>query len=239
MRGFTYLGLLIAIAIMSVTLAATAIVWHTANQREKEKELLFVGGEFQRAIGAYYKAGPGGAKQYPRRLEDLVRDPRYLEVRRYLRKVYVDPMTGKAKWGLIKGADGGIAGVHSLAPGKPFKHANFPPALDLGQAGRYSDWKFLASALQSSGGSADGKGTPGSGTASTATSTASGGSPVANPPLSEQRPECVAQLAADRAACAAARSRNADEGYLCEARIPARLAACLQRRELPGLIVGS
>jgi hypothetical protein len=55
----------------------------------------------------------------------------------------------------------------------------------------------------------------------------------------ERRPECVAQLAADRAACAAASVRDGESvRLLCEARIPARVAACMQKRPPPALVVG-
>ena len=41
-RGFTYIGLLIFIALLGIGLAMTGQIWHTSVQREKEAELLFV-----------------------------------------------------------------------------------------------------------------------------------------------------------------------------------------------------
>ncbi len=92
-RGFTYLVLLFMVAIMGAVLAATAMVWHTLAQRDKEQELLYAGDAFRRAIGLYYERTPGAAKQYPKKLDDLLEDKRQVSLARYLRKIYVDPLT--------------------------------------------------------------------------------------------------------------------------------------------------
>ena len=47
-RGFSYLIILFSVAIAAGGLAGTGIVWHTALQREKERELLFIGEQFRR-----------------------------------------------------------------------------------------------------------------------------------------------------------------------------------------------
>src|SRR5512142_1369455 len=75
--GFTYIAVLIFVAILSVGLAATAEAWHMALKREKEAELLFVGHQFRNALAAYYNHTPGQAGRYPTSLEDLLKDPRY------------------------------------------------------------------------------------------------------------------------------------------------------------------
>ena len=41
--GFSYMGLLAIIAIAGIGMAGTGLVWHQDAQREREKELLFVG----------------------------------------------------------------------------------------------------------------------------------------------------------------------------------------------------
>ncbi len=141
-RGFTYLTVLFIVAILGGGLALVGEMWHTAAQREKEAELLFVGHQYRSAIERYYLSGP--QRQYPRALEDLLKDVRMPETRRYLRRVYADPMTGKAEWGLVKAPDGGILGVYSLSEAAPFKRANFMRR-DAAFAGalKYSDWKFV------------------------------------------------------------------------------------------------
>lgn len=142
--GFTYIGLLILVAIMGVTLATIGTFWKTAQQRAKEQQLLFIGSQFSQAITAYYQNTPSGAAQFPKKLEDLVLDKRYLNTTRYLRKIFADPVTGTRQWGLIKGADGGILGVYSLSEIEPIKKDNFGRGYEA-FAGKkhYSEWKFL------------------------------------------------------------------------------------------------
>lgn len=143
-RGFGYIGVLILVAMMSVALAAAGQVWHTAQQREKEQELLFAGDQFRRALAQFYANTPGQARRYPLRLEELLQDPRHPNTRRYLRKIYPDPMTGTAEWGLVKGPDGEIFGVYSLSEDAPLKQAHFRLAEKAFEGTtKYSDWVFM------------------------------------------------------------------------------------------------
>src|SRR5258708_30880545 len=142
-RGFTYIGLLLFIAIMGVGLAATGVVFHQQAQREKEKELLFAGDQVRHAIALYYELSPGGDKRFPQSFEDLLQDQRYPAVQRYLRRVYVDPMTGSKKWGLVRAPDGGIIGVYSSSGDRPLKTDNFPAGdEDFKGKESYVEWKF-------------------------------------------------------------------------------------------------
>jgi type II secretory pathway pseudopilin PulG len=144
MGGFTYVGLLIAIAVIGIGLGAVGPVSHTLQLREKERELLFVGDQFRRAIGLYYERSPGGLRQYPKKLDDLLRDERYPGVQRYLRRIYVDPLTSGKEWGLVEVPGVGIMGVYSRSELKPVKAANFPPLYDaFAAAEKHSDWKFV------------------------------------------------------------------------------------------------
>ncbi len=142
--GFTYVGLMIVIAIMGVMLAATGEVWLTAQQREKERELLFVGDQFRQALDGYYEHTPGQGLRYPLKLEELLKDTRHPATRRYLRRIYRDPVTGSEEWGLVKGANGEILGVHSLSEAAPLKQGNFVLA-DRGFEGKtkYAEWVFM------------------------------------------------------------------------------------------------
>lgn len=142
--GFTYIGLLVFIAIMGISLAMAATLWSFARQREKERELLHIGGQFRRAIGFYYEQTPGTVKKYPNKLEDLLKDNRYVTVQRYLRNIYRDPMTGAREWGLVAAPDGGIMGVYSKSEDATIKTGNFRQ-VDGFRDGRfrYSDWKFI------------------------------------------------------------------------------------------------
>lgn len=141
-RGFTYLSLLFFMAVLEVGLAATAISWQTAMQREKERELLFVGAQFQQAIALYYYRSPGEAKEFPKKLNDLLKDARFPPAERYLRRVYRDPLTGKDEWGLVPAPDGGIMGVYSLSRDTPIRTAGFE-STDPDVVVTYQDWKFV------------------------------------------------------------------------------------------------
>lgn len=141
--GFTYLALLFTVAVMGVTLALAGVVWHTAQQRDKERELLFIGSQYRLALASYYHASPG-LKRYPSALGDLVKDPRFANVRRHLRRIYVDPMTGKAEWGVVRNLEGGIIGVHSLSRDRPIRSVFLDgPYRDFSGKTRYADWKFV------------------------------------------------------------------------------------------------
>jgi type II secretory pathway pseudopilin PulG len=140
-RGFTYLTVLFVVAFMSLGMAKVGQVYRTAVLRERETELLWRGNQYRLAIEAYTKRGGG---LYPRSLDDLVRDPRDVTVRRYLRKRYPDPVMGSDEWGIVKAPDGGIMGVYSRSDDQPVKAAGFRLAdAAFEGAAKYSDWKFV------------------------------------------------------------------------------------------------
>jgi type II secretory pathway pseudopilin PulG len=140
--GFTYIGLLFAIAIIGITLATVGVVWSTQIRRDKEVELLWIGDQYRTAIGRYRASGG----QYPQALTDLLEDKRFPVVRRYLRKLYADPMTGAVDWQPIVAPGGGILGIASSSQGKPIKVASFAvtdTAFEKMEC--YCDWKFIYS----------------------------------------------------------------------------------------------
>lgn len=140
--GFTYIGLLIIIAILSIVATTTVSIGALAQRRQAEEELLTIGLAFQQALISYYNATPNGQPRHPARLEDLLKDPRYPNIKRHLRKIYMDPMTGKAEWGLIE-IQGGIIGIHSLSTAKPIKVGLFPGELaNLNSKNKYAEWIF-------------------------------------------------------------------------------------------------
>ena len=141
--GFTYLAVLFIVATITAGLAFIGEMWETAAKREKEAELLFIGDQYRRAIGRYYESTPGAVKHYPRTLDELLKDARQPSTQRYLRRRYVDPF-GDTEWGLVRGSDGGVAGVYSLSDERPLKSRNLKlrnAGLEGGQ--RYADWKFV------------------------------------------------------------------------------------------------
>lgn len=148
-EGFTYIGLLIFVAILSVSLLGVAESWQLSVRREKEKELLFIGEQFRRALDRYSNHALPGTSRYPRTLEDLLKDPRYPQTRRYLRRIYVDPMTGNSEWGLFRGPGGDIWGVYSLSETEPLKQHHFSKDnAAFEDKKKYSDWKFMTSGIR-------------------------------------------------------------------------------------------
>jgi type II secretory pathway pseudopilin PulG len=142
-KGYTFIWIMFAVALAGVALAGAGQVWKTEARREKEKELLFIGEQFRLAIGSYYENSPG-AKRYPDSLEKLLSDNRFPTVRRHLRKIFYDPMTGVAEWGLISRPGVGVIGVHSLSTQKPLKKANFHERYAaFSKADSYREWKFI------------------------------------------------------------------------------------------------
>ena len=143
-RGFTYLGLLFALALLGLALGAAGTVWSVARQRDREQQLLWTGAEIRRAIGHYYHSAPGGLPAFPRSLQDLTDDNRGPVVVRHLRRAYRDPLTPDGEWELIRGSDGGLTGVASKAKGQPLKQKGFKDAdRAFEDAACYCDWRFV------------------------------------------------------------------------------------------------
>ena len=143
-RGFTFLGLMFGIAVLGIALATVGIVWSTEIRRDKEAELLWVGNQYRLAIMRYRATGG----TFPTDLSDLIEDKRFPVPKRYLRKLYPDPMTGQADWELITVPNGaGIMGIASSSHDKPIKVDNFEPANEeFKDAECYCDWRFMFNA---------------------------------------------------------------------------------------------
>ena len=82
--GYAMAGMLVAIAVMGIVMSMVMPAWRTWVQREKEAELIFRGEQYMRAIELYQRQFVGA---YPTDMEMLVEQ-------RFLRRTYVDPMTG-------------------------------------------------------------------------------------------------------------------------------------------------
>ena len=141
-QGFTYLAALVIVVIMGIMLAAAGRSWQMVMQREREKELLFRGSQLREAITRRQTQQPGmAAPTQLNDLKDLLKDPRSGATVRYLRRPYLDPMTGK-EFVLIKDSLSGIIGVRSASEEKPLKAA-FPEAFkEFKDKAKYSEWEF-------------------------------------------------------------------------------------------------
>ena len=93
-------GLLVAIGIMSILMAAAMPAWRTLAKREKEAELLFRGRQYVRAVELYQRRFPGA---YPTDLQALVDEG-------FLRRLYLDPVTGEPFRILTQGSAAAAAG---------------------------------------------------------------------------------------------------------------------------------
>ena len=145
--GFTYLGLIIFVFILGMVGAATLKIGALLQRAHAEQELLEIGYQFSTALRTYAEATPRGQPSQPLSLQELLSDTRSPTPRRHLRKIFVDPVSGKAEWGLVRmGGEGGrILGVHSLSQAAPLKLANFDgrfPGFENRE--HISDWKFMA-----------------------------------------------------------------------------------------------
>lgn len=140
--GFGLLFALFLVAIIAVSLTATALLATTEMKRDRERQLLFVGDAYRRAIREYYLAVPG-QQHYPPTLQDLIEDPRFPMPVRYLREIYPDPISGQPFQLIRDPLDHGIDGVYSPAPGQPLKIANFPEKdRTFTGATSYAQWRF-------------------------------------------------------------------------------------------------
>ncbi|WP_175885487.1 type II secretion system protein [Burkholderia sp. BCC0044] len=141
-RGIAYLGVLMLVGAIALGMTQVARAWQTVQQREREAELMFVGDQMCRAIASYYNSAEGS--RFPPSLDALVDDRRGPRVLRHLRRVYPDPLTGSADWGIVEAPGGGVMGVYSRAKGQPLKRRGFADdyaAFDDKDA--YSDWVFV------------------------------------------------------------------------------------------------
>jgi type II secretory pathway pseudopilin PulG len=142
-RGYTYLLVLFMVAALGLFVAQAGVVWQHAAQRDREAELLAIGVEMARALASYAGQTPTGTPMWPTELEQLVEDRRFPTPRRHLRRIYRDPFTGSAEWGVVREGSA-IVGVHSLSELTPVRRAGLPAELDADaeHAARYSDWVF-------------------------------------------------------------------------------------------------
>jgi general secretion pathway protein G len=107
-RGLTLVELIVTVAILSILASAAIPIARFKVKREKERELRRDLWEMRDAIDHYKDAADRGGIQtkvdsqnYPPDLETLVNgvDIQGKKVK-FLRRIPVDPMTGKAEWGL-------------------------------------------------------------------------------------------------------------------------------------------
>jgi type II secretory pathway pseudopilin PulG len=141
--GFTFVALVVALAIFGVGLAQIGPLLADQAQREREVELIRIGDEVVHAIRAYHLATPGPVKRLPGDWSDLLEDRRTVQLRRHLRRLPRDPMTGTQEWTIVRDASGSMLGIRSRSDKRPFRaptvEADGKP-IPTGE--RYSEWIF-------------------------------------------------------------------------------------------------
>lgn len=139
-RGFTMILVMTLVVILGVMLGMTGRSWRMIMKREREKELLFRGSQIKEAIESYQR------QKVVTPLNDLndlvkLRNPGV----RHLRRLYTDPMTGKADWRLIRDKNRGIIGVASTSTEEPVKvsFTNISSLAAFTGKKKYSEWEFV------------------------------------------------------------------------------------------------
>ncbi|HEV2647153.1 MAG TPA: type II secretion system protein [Acidobacteriaceae bacterium] len=176
-QGFMLLGLIVAIAIILLFLGVAASTAAYSLRREKEAESARRADQYVRAIGQFYRKN----QHYPGSLEQLESTNNV----RYLRKRFVDPLTG-CEYRLIivgqnkttvKGFFGQpLGGIATTTPGAIGSPAGAPLSQGSGAAagGGGSDTKLGSAGKTESTG---GPGTPDVGAGASAGAAASGTNP--------------------------------------------------------------
>jgi type II secretory pathway pseudopilin PulG len=89
--GYTLILLLLILSVLAIGLMVAWPVWQTQIRREKEEELIFRGGQVVEAIRLFQAKNPG---RYPRSLQELYE-------KRFLRRLFKDPMTASGEWNYV------------------------------------------------------------------------------------------------------------------------------------------
>lgn len=141
-RGMLLIGVLVLIALASLTAVQTGQRWFDARQRNSEQELLFVGEQYRQAIEAYWREAPNTVQRMPTSVDDLITDKRFPFPKHHLRKQFRDPLMPSQA--LMEVRDGpALIGVYSEAEGTPFRQTGFDgDQKSFNGAQSYADWKF-------------------------------------------------------------------------------------------------
>jgi type II secretory pathway pseudopilin PulG len=148
--GFALLLVMVAAAVILISLTAALPSIYQEGRREREEELIFRGKQYARAIAGFHQK----FQRWPTSIQDLTRVTNGF---RFLRKEYADPMTPNGKWRFIHANAQGVL-LDSKTQG--------PPPGGMGQSGAAQGaWGFAGSSGPSgmSGGGFGQQGMGGSG----------------------------------------------------------------------------
>ena len=92
--GYVLLAVMLTLTLMLIALSVEAPRIAQQIKREKEEELIHRGKDYATAVKRFVHKSGG---QYPASIEQLENTNHI----RFLRKKYVDPMTGEANWKMV------------------------------------------------------------------------------------------------------------------------------------------
>jgi type II secretory pathway pseudopilin PulG len=120
--GYILLAVLFMVVLILVALAVAAPRIATDIQRDREDELIHRGKQYTRAVKLYYKK----FGRYPSSIDQLENTNNI----RFLRKRYVDPMTGKDDWKIVHFGEAHVKAMGLF--GQPFLNAGTAGSSVLG-----------------------------------------------------------------------------------------------------------
>ena len=141
-QGFTLIALLVAVLVCAIMADRVVTVVSQQDQREREALLLRIGANYIKAIENFYESSPGAVKRWPKSLDELLDDRRFVTTRRHLRQLYPDPITRSGNWGIVYSQDGGITGVYSRSDELMIRNVSTTPGPSA-VSQRYADLQFV------------------------------------------------------------------------------------------------
>ena len=151
-EGYAMAALFVGLAIMGILMSIVLPVWSQVAKREREVELVFRGEQYSRSIELYQRKNLG---QLPVDFQDLVD-------RRFLRKLYKDPMTNEGEFQILYEREGsGLVGLSEAASSRSRASSQSRQGGIIGVASksteeslkvyndgmRYNEWRFVYSSL--------------------------------------------------------------------------------------------
>lgn len=115
--GFTYIALLLLIAVWSISLCVTVEVFEKKRQRDLQKQITWEAEQYVNAIESYYYSAPIGKRKLPGALSDLVEDNRTSPPARHLRSISSESTSREMTLRPLGGGSG-IFGVEVMPPGR-------------------------------------------------------------------------------------------------------------------------
>lgn len=139
--GYSYIWFLILLIFISIFISNNILVYSKIRQTEAEQELFRIAITYCKAINMFYTNPPDGILIYPAEINYLLKDPRYTKDVRYLRSIFLDPITNK-DFIYIYNENKEIVGFYSSSQNQIIRKKLPDQFYYLKGAKKYSDLKF-------------------------------------------------------------------------------------------------